>query len=199
MASPGNGAMTTADWNCAILQSYLAVRRRPVILLSIILFAAGALAWLWYVPQAKVEHAIETRYSTRTTIAQEAKTRVDTLVAPSTAEQNLAGFYDAIGEQRNAEQQIKTLFAIAAKNGLTLSSGQYKAAYDQNMQVHTYQLSLPMKGNYHAVWQFCRQSLAAIRFAALDDISFHRDTIMSATVDANVRFTLYLKNETVRP
>jgi hypothetical protein len=48
------------------------------------------------------------------------------------AADNLALFYAALGERRYAEQQVKTLFGLAAKNGLTLSQGEYKAGYDRN-------------------------------------------------------------------
>jgi hypothetical protein len=104
-----------------------------------------------------------------------------------------------LGERRDAEQQLKTIFGIAAKSGVVLSSGQYRAAYDSNGRFHTYQLSLPVKGSYRAVWQFCLQTLAALPFAALDEISVRRESIGDANVTARVRFTLYLKEGAGKP
>lgn len=109
--------------------------------------------------------------------------------------ENLALFYAALGERRYTEQQLKTLFGVAAKAGLVLRQGEYKAAYDQNGKLHTYQVTLPVKGSYQAVWQFAMLSLRAIPFAALDDIVFRRDDIGAAGVDARVRFTLYLADD----
>jgi hypothetical protein len=112
---------------------------------------------------------------------------------PSMARQNLSDFYDALGEQRYAEQQVKTLFALAAKTGLSLDQGEYKLAFERNSQVYSYQIQLPVKGSYQAIWQFCRQTLSAIPFASLDEVSFKRDAIADATLEARLRFTVYLK------
>jgi hypothetical protein len=115
------------------------------------------------------------------------------VVAPgAAANDNLALFYASLGARRYTEQQVKTLFGIAAKTGIVLRQGEYKAAYDQNGKLHTYQVTLPVKGSYQAVWQFALLALRAIPFAALDDIGFRRDDIGAAGVDARVRFTLYL-------
>lgn len=109
--------------------------------------------------------------------------------------ENLALFYATLGERRYTEQQVRTLFGIAEKTGIVLRQGEYKAAYDQNGKLHTYQVTLPVKGSYQAIWQFAMLSLRAIPFAALDDIGFRRDDISAAGVDARVRFTLYLADD----
>ncbi|MES2741050.1 MAG: hypothetical protein V4754_08855 [Pseudomonadota bacterium] len=118
------------------------------------------------------------------------------LAAPkpaSTPAQNLALFYDVLGEQRYAEQQVGTLFALAAKAGLSLSRGEYKAAYDQAGRVHTYQVLLPVKGPYQSIWQFSLQALRAVPFASLDEINFKRDAINDTALEARLRLTFYLK------
>ncbi len=112
--------------------------------------------------------------------------------APVLANQNLTRFYATLGEQRYAEEQVKTLFALAAKTGLTLSQGEYKSAFDQGARVYTYQITLPVKGSYHAVWRFAMLALGAMPFASLDEISFKRESIGEAGVEARLRLTLYL-------
>jgi hypothetical protein len=107
---------------------------------------------------------------------------------------NLDAFYAALGPRRYAEQQVKTMFTLAAKNGLSLSQGEYKTGYDRNARVTTYQVNLPVKGSYGAIWQFAMGALRAIPFASLDDISFRRDTIGDPGVEARLRLTLYLKD-----
>jgi hypothetical protein len=106
----------------------------------------------------------------------------------------LEAFYAALGPRRYAEQQVRTLFTLAAKNGLSLSQGEYKTGYDRNARVTTYQVNLPVKGSYAAIWQFAMGALRAIPFASLDDISFRRDTIGDPAVEARLRLTLYLKD-----
>lgn len=114
---------------------------------------------------------------------------------PPSANENLAQFYATLGEKRHAEQQVKQLFDIAAKTGLALEQGDYKFSVDKASGVAAYQVTLPVKGAYHNIWQFSLQALAAIPFAALDDIAFRRETITEATVEARLRFTLYLKEQ----
>ncbi|TFW28406.1 hypothetical protein [Massilia horti] len=111
---------------------------------------------------------------------------------PATANQNLAAFYDALGERRYAEQQVRSLFGLASKAGLVLHDGEYKMGYDRNARVYTYQVNLPLKGSYRALWQFAMDALLAIPFASLDEISFRRDAIGEANVEARMRLTLYL-------
>jgi hypothetical protein len=113
---------------------------------------------------------------------------------PAQPADELDAFYAALGPRRYAEQQVRTLFALAAKNGLSLSQGEYKTGYDRNARVSTYQVNLPVKGSYGAIWQFALGALRAIPFASLDDISFRRDTIGDPAVEARLRLTLYLKD-----
>ncbi len=84
------------------------------------------------------------------------------------------------------------MFGIAAKSGLSLSRGEYKGAYDANGRMHTYQVTLPVKGSYRDVWQFALAALMAIPFASLDEISFKRENINDPAIEARVRLTLYL-------
>lgn len=112
--------------------------------------------------------------------------------APQAAPDNLAQFYAALGQRRHAEQQVKTLFGLAAQNGLTLAQGEYKTGYDRNTQVYTYQVKLPVKGSYAAIWKFALGALRAIPFASLDDIGFRRDSIGDPQVEARLRLTFYL-------
>jgi hypothetical protein len=107
-------------------------------------------------------------------------------------EENLTEFYGNLGSRRHAEQQVKTLFWLAGKNGLTLTQGQYKSAFDKRGEFYTYQIMLPVNGPYPALWQFATQVLATIPFASLDEISFKRESIADNRVNANIRFTLYL-------
>jgi hypothetical protein len=109
--------------------------------------------------------------------------------------ENLALFYDGLGERRYAEQQVKTLFGLASKAGLVLSQGEYKGGSTSNGRFHTYQVNLPVKGSYGAIWQFGMLALRAIPFASLDEISFRRDSIGEPAVEARLRLTLYLADQ----
>jgi hypothetical protein len=75
---------------------------------------------------------------------------------------------------------VKTLFALAAKNGPGAAPGRIQGGLRPQRALHTYQVNLPVKGSYGAIWQFALGALRAIPFASLDDISFKRDAIGEA-------------------
>lgn len=171
------------------LRLRLALRHlSPVLLLAGLLYAAGFGTMAWLVP-AREALEQERELARR---AAALPPPVAPVVEVASADQNLALFYDALGEKRYVEQQVKTLFGIAAKTGLVLRQGEYKSGYDRNAKLHTYQVNLPVQGSYGQVWQFAMLSLRAIPFASLDDISFRRDTIGQANVEARLRLTFYL-------
>jgi hypothetical protein len=146
---------------------------------------AGALVWL--APQRE-----RMAHQHARALAQ-AKVVPNVVVsAPVVANQNLVLFYSSLGEQRYVEQQVKTLFALAAKTGLSLSQGEYKSGRDKNARLHTYQITLPVKGSYKAIWEFGLLALRAMPFASLDEISFKRETVTDNNVEARLRLTLYL-------
>lgn len=160
----------------------------PVLLLAVLLYAAGFGALAWLVPAR--ESLEQERALARRAAAQPPPAAP--VVEVASADQNLALFYDSLGEKRYVEQQVKTLFGIAARTGLVLRQGEYKSGYDRNAKLYTYQVNLPVQGSYGQVWQFAMLSLRAIPFASLDDISFRRDTIGQANVEARLRLTFYL-------
>ncbi|HEU4372156.1 MAG TPA: hypothetical protein VFS02_01625 [Telluria sp.] len=164
----------------------------PVVCGAAVLCLAGALALAWLLPERAVQGR---RQAVALGLASLPPPLRAPLAAPASPNENLALFYGTLGERRYAEQQVKTLFALAARSGLVLSQGEYKSAVEKNGRFHTYQVNLPVKGSYGAIWQFAMQALRAIPFASLDEISFRRDTIGAPAVEARVRLTLYLADQ----
>jgi hypothetical protein len=173
------------------------LRAGPVMLgvLAVLLVSAAALTWLVHAlfQQQAERDALRARAMAASQAAKAPKAEAGGPAALSAAPiDNLDAFYAALGQRRNAEQQVRTLFDLAAKSGLVLSQGEYKSAWDRNARVHTYQVNLPVKGSYAAIWQFALAALRALPFAALDDVSFRRDSIGDPVVEARLRLTFYL-------
>jgi hypothetical protein len=180
-----------------LLRLRLLLAQAPPVALAagaLILLGAGALAWLLHatLQLEQEETALKARLARPAVAVQAAQVAAP---VPPLVIDNLERFYATLGQRRYAEQQVRTLFGLAQKSGLVLSQGEYKSAWDRNARVHTYQLNLPVKGSYAAIWQFALSALRAIPFASLDDISFRRDSIGDATVEARLRFTLYLSEQ----
>ena len=154
--------------------------------LAVVLLALGVAAWIWAWQQRSVATRLEARPLPVASLAAVAAAPV------ATSSENLARFHATLGQQRHVEQQVKLLFDLAAKNGLQLAQGEYKSGYDKASRVATYQVTLPLKGSYAAVWQFALQALRAMPFASLDELSFRREQIADTQLEARVRLTFYL-------
>jgi hypothetical protein len=173
-------------------------RANPLVLAAgiLVLVMAGALAWtlnaVWTMERAQAARDAQAKQKAQTATAPDPVPAP----APVPAPDNLTAFYGALGARGTAEQQVRTLFSLATKSGLVLRQGEYKPGYDRNARVYTYQVNLPVKGSYAAIWQFAMAALRTIPFASLDEITFHRDGIGDATVDARLKLTLYLRDGT---
>jgi len=190
--------MKTALTSPMLRLRIMLLRANPLVLAAgiLVLVMAGALAWtlhaVWTMERAQAVRDAQAQQK-----AQAAPAAVpEPVPAPAQVPDNLAAFYGALGARGSAEQQVKTLFSLATKSGLVLRQGEYKAGYDRNAKVYTYQVNLPVKGSYAAIWQFAMAALRTIPFASLDEITFHRDAIGDATVDARLKLTLYLRDGT---
>jgi hypothetical protein len=190
--------MKTASFGLILLRLQLAVRANALLAGAALALLAclAALAWTMH-ETARLDAewdalklAAARSAGLRSSLPSPAPAAAPLSIPPD----NLQAFYATLGPRHYAEQQVKTLFALAAKNGLSLSQGEYKSAYDRNARVTTYQINLPVKGSYGAIWQFALGALRAIPFAALDDIGFRRDSIGDPIVEARLRVTLYLKD-----
>ena len=114
---------------------------------------------------------------------------------PPSSDQNLAHFYRTLGQRRGVDRQLKTLFALAEKHGLQLRQGEYRSSPERAGRFLAYQVTLPVTGRYGAIWQFAFDTLRVLPHASPDDVGFRRDAIGSETVEARLRFTLYLSTE----
>jgi hypothetical protein len=191
----GGGIVNLSAAKSLVLRTHLALRRFGWGNASAVLLAMLALAvWLGPLPHVRHELAAQQRTVERARIALLTADKTAAATAPvlSTNEERLAAFYNALGERRYAEQQVKTLFAVAAKTGLALNQAEYRLATDKQGRFHTYQVVLPVKGNYGAIRRFCEQVLLAVPFASLDQMNFKRDAISNSIVEAQMHFTLNL-------
>jgi hypothetical protein len=198
-------AMKPLSFGGMLLRLQLALRANPVVAGGGLLFLCLAAGMAWTVHTATQLDAernalVAARAARQAAASAPASTAAADAGAPAAVEtpvqpaDPLDAFYAALGPRRYAEQQVRTLFALAARNGLALSQGEYKTAYDRNARLTTYQVNLPVKGSYGAIWKFALGTLRTIPFASLDDIGFRRDSIGDPAVEARLRLTLYLKD-----
>jgi hypothetical protein len=193
-------AMKPLNFGGMLLRLRLALRAHPIVAGGGLIFlcCAAGMGWTLHTAtqlDAERNALVAARAARQAAGAPAAQAAAQAAVeAPAQPADPLDAFYAALGPRRYAEQQVRTLFALAAKSGLSLSQGEYKTAYDRNARLTTYQVNLPVKGSYGAIWKFALGTLRTIPFASLDDIGFRRDSIGDPTVEARLRLTLYLKD-----
>lgn len=161
-----------------------------------VLLLASMSAWVWGIPALQAQLSAQQEAARIAEAALAEASLVAPVAQPTLPEERLAQFFAILGDKRYQEQQVKSLFAIAGKTGLLLRQAEYKPSFEKNGGFHTYQVNLPVKGSYVAVRQFSEQTLLAIPFASLDEMHFKRESIGAQTLEAQLRFTLYLQSGT---
>lgn len=156
------------------------------------LSVTGIATWAWGVPHLHKQQSIQQQNWLRAQQNRQAEEVNSPAGQQATAEENFIHFARMLGDPLETEKQIKILFALARNTGLTLAKAEYKLAEDKNGRYRTYQILLPVKGSYSAIRIFCERSLLAIPFASLDEMGFKRESIASRTLEARLRFTLFL-------
>jgi hypothetical protein len=88
---------------------------------------------------------------------------------------------------------VGRLVQEAEHAGLTLPSGKYEISAVPSVGIVRYRVSLPVHGSYPQVRTFIDAVIADVPYAAVSGLSIGRKGVADATVDADVRFTLYLR------
>ena len=105
----------------------------------------------------------------------------------------LAAFYEQLADVHQAPEVVRQLHAHAEKAGLALERGEYRPLTDASAKLVRYQIVLPVKGGYPQVRRFLAGAMQDIPGLALDGISFQRDNDASAQLEAQLRFTIFLR------
>ncbi|MGG7603060.1 hypothetical protein [Massilia sp. BKSP1R2A-1] len=171
------------------LRLRVAVARMNPVLAAAVLLLLGCIVALSWLGAARMRVADE--YAAARAAAARPAPPPPPPPAPG-ADQNLAHFHGALGQRRGVERQLKEVFALADRHGLALRQGEYRSSEDRAGGFTTYQINLPVKGRYDAIWAFAFDVLRALPHASLDDVNFRRDAIREENVEARLRLTLYL-------
>lgn len=81
----------------------------------------------------------------------------------------------------------------ATAHGFLLASGDYELATIANSSLLRYQITLPVNGNYPDIRKFIVQVLNDMPHAALDSAFFRRQKITDTALDAQLKFSLYVR------
>ena len=112
---------------------------------------------------------------------------------PALPESQLAAFYGQLTTAQQASELVRRLHSHATSAGLALERGEYRPLPDASGKLMRYQIVLPVKGTYPQVRRFLSGAMREVPGLALDGIAFQRETGSSAAVEAQLRFTVFLR------
>jgi hypothetical protein len=102
-------------------------------------------------------------------------------------------FYEFFPPRQKAPNLLKAIYKTAREELIILPEGEYKFELGKAGGVGIYQINLPVKGTYIQIRKFIGKVLNSVPSAALEEVSFKRDTIGSGELEAKIRFVVYLK------
>lgn len=124
-----------------------------------------------------------------------AKTRAATPAAAgeASAEARLAAFYNEFPVRQTLPGWLEKIYAAGNGAALALERADYRLNPDRNSRLLRYEVDLPVRGSYVQIREFIRTVLAEVPTLALRDLQLQRSTIGDPTVEARIRFILYLR------
>lgn len=113
--------------------------------------------------------------------------------AESGIESRLAAFYSEFPVRETAPDWLEKIYAAGNATALALEKVDYKLNPDRDSRLLRYEIDLPVHGGYVQIRQFIQAVLAEIPTLALRDVQISRGSIAEPTVEAQLRFVLYLR------
>ncbi len=107
----------------------------------------------------------------------------------------LVHFYESFPSGASAPNWLGRIHAAAEDNHLELMQGDYRVIRKRNEQLAQYQMILPVKGSYPDIRNFINAVLSDLPSISLDQIAFERQKIGESSVQATVRLTLFMRDE----
>ena len=111
------------------------------------------------------------------------------------APSRLEVFYRFFPPERSLPDWMEKVLAIAARNGLPLSEGDYQVSRIKTGKLLRYQVTLPVKGAYPNIRAFIDGVLAEVPIASLDNVKFERQKIGESAVEVKMQITLHVGSE----
>ncbi|WP_413193340.1 hypothetical protein [Pararobbsia alpina] len=188
---------TLSNLGRGLLRMRLAIARMGIGASFAAVLLLGA-AGLWVVVLPGVSTRVDDQ-AHAVALARKAPLPKPVVSAPALASQRLNAFYAGLGDGAHTEQIVGRLFDAASEAGVVLDRAEYKPAHDVPGRFDTYTVILPLKGDYSSLRRFSEKVLVTMPYAALDDMRFKRNSAGDPMVEANLRFTAFLRPVTWAP
>lgn len=112
--------------------------------------------------------------------------------APASVEDQLARFYTHFPARTQAPELLARVYDAADENGLQVARADYTVADDRKAGLVSYQVLVPLSGQYGQIRGFVDEVLQDIPTLAVDELDFSRERISESRLDARVRLNLFM-------
>lgn len=94
-----------------------------------------------------------------------------------------------------APEWLPKLHAAAEREGLQIASAEYRLGEEPSLKLARYQITLPVKGGYGQIRRFVAAALTDIPALSLDHIGLQRQRVGDTGLEAQIRFTMLMRQE----
>jgi hypothetical protein len=115
-------------------------------------------------------------------------------IASRESTQDYGRFYAAFPPLSALPKELEKLYGLANAAKIDLAQGEYRME-KRPEGLSTYRITLPVHGAYPDIRNFIGSTLQQMPHAALDAVRFERKRRGDNQLDAQVRFTLYLRTD----
>lgn len=105
-------------------------------------------------------------------------------------EEQLAIFYKGFPDELQVPDLLKQVFQAAGAQGLTLETAEYSLIHTGTERLVRYRVALPIKGAFKQMLEFMDTALKQNRAIALENVSFKRDKVDDAVIEAKLVFVV---------
>lgn len=121
-----------------------------------------------------------------------ARVEEGSVAAPVVPQRQLDDFRSKLPAQPQATVAIDKIYALAAKERITLARGEYALGIDPKTHLARYQILLPVRGSYPQLRRFLHALLGQLPAVVVEDVEFQRKKIADTDLTGRIRMTLYL-------
>lgn len=114
------------------------------------------------------------------------------VAGPQTAGEKIAAFYAFFPPPERLPDMLQKIFDAAEPQALILGQGDYRVVKDSLGRLTRYQVTFPVTGTYPQIRKFVSRALANVPALALDSIQLERRKVGDLTVDAKIKFVVFL-------
>ena len=115
-----------------------------------------------------------------------------TRAPPHVLATDMAAFFQALPRKTQAAKMARRLNEIAEDTGIWIDQIDYRPVPDNDGNLVLYQITLPTKGAYPDLRQFLARAIRDIPGLAVEGVTFQRQRVAEAELDAQFKLTLYM-------